>query len=552
MREPFTDWAVSDYSYSHTSSALRLHGEHLRESDAIISRMAENDPHPAHMASSTRDVAFSYRCVCGEVTRLESDSATCGNCGRHFDYDSLRAAMAATAVLYSEVDCEQFTTLGGTDSDDPFLGRRLGHFQILSRLGAGGMGAVYRAIDESLQRYVALKVIYNNAGPAPSNAGIQCIFQEARAQARVNHPNVAHIYYVGNDAGVPFLAMELVGNRTLADRMADGQLPFHDVIRFGLQISQALKHAAMFDIVHGDIKPNNVLLTEDGIAKLSDFGLSRRLSEASPSATVSGTPEYVPPEITLGQLADHRSDMYSLGVTLFKMTFGRLPYTPSSRDLTETLRLHRDACVEFPDPWPHGLPKSWCGVLERLLEKDPQKRYDGFDELIDDLKRHEPIVLPSASPLLRGFAWLFDAFILSLPLALVSLIFATSLLSHFQLASFSLQTAITFGFCYLQAWWGTTPGKRLFQIRIVDQYGLRPSPAILGVRAAIQFSWAWASSATTLFSIIHLTYLGIALSIVINLFIFVEVLLVLFAKGRTIHDRILHTRVVLDAAPQQN
>ncbi len=502
--------------------------------------MSEQIPHPD---------ATTYRCVCGAETSLDSESATCIGCGRHYDINALRSAMAATAVLYPNATGQQVAQLGASDANDALIGRRLQHFRILSRLGSGGMGAVYRALDESLQRYVALKVIHN-PGPLADDAGLQGVFQEARAQARVNHPNVAHIYYVGSDSDIPFLAMELVGDCTLADRMAGGPLPFHEVIRFGLQIAVALKHAAMFDIVHGDVKPTNVLLANDHTSKLSDFGLARRLSQSGASTIAAGTPEFVPPEVTLGQPANHRGDMYSLGVTLFKMTFGRLPYTPSSRDLTETLRLHRDADVEFPDPWPAELPQTWRNVLAKMLEKEPADRYDSFDELIADIKRHEPIVLPNASPMLRGFAWLFDGFLLSLPMLLLALVFAGNSYTLFHLARIGLQAAITFGICYLQAVWGTTPGKRLFQICIVDLYGLTPTQPILGLRATFQFVWAWASVVASTLALLRLSYVGYALMIGAALFIFVEMILIVFSKGRSIHDRLLRTRVVLDAAPQ--
>lgn len=508
----------------------------------------ENQPDSANPPGT--DVAISYRCVCGEVTRLEPSCASCLKCGRQYDYRSLRKALAATTALYTDAADSHICQLEETPDDDKLIGRRLQHFRILSRLGSGGMGAVYRALDESLQRYVALKVIFN-PGPAAGDDGLEGAFQEARAQARVNHAHVAHIYYVGSDADIPFLAMELVGERTLADKMEDGPLPFEEVVRFGLQIARALQHAAMFDIVHGDVKPNNVLLVDDHTAKLSDFGLARRLSQSATPTSAAGTPEFVAPEVTMGQRADHRSDMYSLGVTLFRMTFGRMPYSPSSHELAQTLRMHRDASVEFPDPWPGDLPVTWRGVLSRLLAKAPGNRYQDFPQLILELERHEPVVLPNARASLRGLAWLFDSFLLSLPLALIRLVFSAQLLSHFSLGRIATETAIFLAFCYLQAVWGTTPGKRLFQIRIVDQLGLPPSQTILGARAACQFIWAWALIAGEALSMFRMSLLATPVIVVVVLFLLVEIVLVVFAKGRSLHDRISRTQVVLDAVPKR-
>jgi hypothetical protein len=523
---------------------VAAHRQHVGALKAMDEKISHNDP-----TTSLEQQTVAYRCVCGHVTQLTSESAVCDSCGRKYDFDALRSAMAATAVLYTDATGEAAAQVSPTDvEEDVLIGRRMEHFLILNRLGSGGMGAVYRALDESLQRYVALKVIHNPR-PTSHDAGVEGAFQEARAQARVNHPNVAHIYYVGSDADIPFLAMELAGEQTLADRMADGPLPFEEVVHFGLQIASALEHAAAFDIVHGDVKPNNVLLVDDHTVKLSDFGLARRLSQTGAGAPAAGTPEFVSPEVTRGQPADHRSDLYSLGVTLFNMTFGRMPYTRSSHDVAETLRLHRDAAVQFPDPWPAELPHTWRAVLERLLAKNPRDRYQDFQALIEDLRKHEPIALPGASPLLRGLAWLFDTVLLSLPFALIAVL-GSAQSAILPLARILLQSSVVFAYCYLQAVWGTTPGKRLFQIRIVDQFGLRPHRVLLGVRAGLQFVWAWASVASMLLTLVGLAPLAMIATFGAGLFILADMAALLFWKGESIHDRLLRTRVVLDAAPR--
>ena len=433
----------------------------------------------------------------------------------------------------------------GRESDE-LLGCKLGHFQILSRIGSGGMGSVYRALDESLQRYVALKVLRKPSGAA-NDAGLQSLFQEARAQARVNHPNVAHIYYVGSESDTPYLAMELLGSETLADRMKNGPLPFHLIVRYALQIAGALAAAAKFDIVHGDVKPANMLLADEQTVKLSDFGLAKRMSEvAGDVGKVVGTPHYMSPEATQGSETDHRSDMYSLGIALFEMTFGRLPYDSPDGDLLKLLQLHREAPVEFPDPWPSELPLEWRNLLAKLLEKAPDRRYAHFADLIEDLKRLEPATLPTASPLLRGLAWLFDGFLVSSPLMIIALVSKMAPGQANPLFVVSV-ACVAFAICLLQAWWGTTPGKRLFQICIVDQHGLLPRRSVLGVRAAFQFAWAWSIVLTGPLQLLGLTPLGQLIGTLVGLFILAEMVLVLVGKGRSIHDRILRTRVVLDA-----
>ena len=490
----------------------------------------------------------SYRCVCGADVSIELDGAGCSECGRAYNRDVLKAATAETIAVDLSEGMPQIVGSGRTPSlPDEFVDRKLGHFRVLAPLGSGGMGTVYRALDESLQRYVALKVLRTGDAGA-SDADLQRLFQEARAQARVNHPNVAHIYYVGREEEIPYLAMELVGNQTLADKLSNGGLPFAVIVSYALQIARALEAAAKFDIVHGDIKPANMLLMDDRTVKLSDFGMASRASESgSEAATIAGTPDYMPPEATLGKSIDHRGDMYSLGVTLFEMTFGRLPFGDTDSDVDERLRQHRRAAVEFPDPWPVELPQAWQDMLTKLLAKQPDDRYDDFTALVTDLRRVEPVTLPPAGPFPRSLAWFFDCFLISLPLTIIAL---ASSLSQLQIIPFfgSLLTGlVVVAVCGLQAAWKTTPGKRLFQIRIVDQHGLVPPKSVLTVRAALQFVWAWPLVVTNFVSSLGIPYASEILDGVVALFVLADIVAGLLPTGRSIHDRILHTRVVLDA-----
>ena len=494
-----------------------------------------------------------YHCVCGQNVSFRSGSATCATCGRDYSADVLRAATAETAVIDADAGLEadpgptaEAVASRGGPATDAFLGRRLGHFRILAPIGSGGMGTVYRALDESLQRYVALKVLHG-ADVDTNDARLQSLFQEARAQARVNHPHVAHIYYVGSASEVPYLAMELVGQQSVADRLREGPLPYQLVVRYARQIAQALQAAARFDIVHGDVKPANMLMVDQHTVKLSDFGLASRLSEKSGSADVAvGTPNYLAPESTQGAGSDHRGDMYSLGVALFEMTFGRLPYTASSEGVRERLQLHREAAVEFPDHWPSNVPQGWRRVLARLLQKDPQQRYADFNELLADLERLQPTILPNASLMSRSFAWLFDLFVVAAPLAIINPPSVTPGVGLPAVLQTIASGAVVFAICLLQSWWGTTPGKRLFQIRIVDQHGLPPREPLLGARAGFQFIWAWSLVLGFALNLVALPKVAQIINLIVMLFLMIEIACVIFGRRRSVHDRVCGTRVVLD------
>ena len=507
--------------------------------------------------------SLKYRCVCGKPIVLENGFAQCGYCHRTF---KLKQQQAAETVLFTPSDNEpegKFTTHLASDAsprieveDDRLIGTKLGHFRILSTLGGGGMGKVYRALDESLQRHVALKVILQSVRGSTED-DLQAMFQEARSQARLNHPHVAHIYYVGIEKEMPFLAMELVGKATLADRIKGGPLPFDETVRYTLQIAMALEQAARFDIVHGDVKPANVLVVEgkEKSVKLSDFGMAKRISQLKgDSEVVSGTPNYIPPEATYGKKFDHRGDMYSLGITLFEMAFGRLPYPMQGKKISDRIKAHRKGSIEFPEIWPNHLPLEFKQIIEKLLAKKPEDRYENFSELISDLKKIEPVSLPTARPLLRGLAWAFDSFLI-----LSVVILLTNLLSiageDFLSAGIIEITRISFSVLFLlgvgtfQGWRGSTPGKSLFQVRIVDKNGLRPGKSVLFPRTIFQFLWAWGMLAAELTGLLNLEVLTALIAVGVTMVMFIEMGFVLFDKGMSFHDRLLNTRVVLDAAP---
>jgi serine/threonine protein kinase len=267
------------------------------------------------------------------------------------------------------------------------IGSQLAHFRITAKLGAGGMGEVYRAEDSKLGREVAIKVL-----PAAfvANEDLLTRFErEARVLARLTHPQVAGIYEVGEEDGVHFLVMELVPGRTLADRLADGPLRRRDAVAIAAKIARGLEAAHEQGIVHRDLKPGNVMVDDRGGVKILDFGLAKALGPAhAPGAatiaatptlplgatlvgTVLGTAAYMSPEQARGEAADQRSDIWSFGVVLWEMLTGRRLFGASSLSdtLAAVLRDEIDSAAV-----PSDCPAAVKRTMLRCLERDPEVR----------------------------------------------------------------------------------------------------------------------------------------------------------------------------------
>ena len=221
-------------------------------------------------------------------------------------------------------------------------GARLGPFEILAPLGAGGMGEVYRARDTRLDRTVAIKLLPSELVNAPGRR-VERFRHEARAIARITHPNICTLHDVGEDGSAIFLVMEYVDGATLARRLEDGPLPLPLALRTAIQIADALDHAHRHGVVHRDLKPGNIMLTRDSV-KLLDFGLAKLKerdeqvpTEATKSArltevgTIVGTVPYMAPEQIEGREVDARTDIFSFGVVLYEMVCGRRPFAGDSR-----------------------------------------------------------------------------------------------------------------------------------------------------------------------------------------------------------------------------
>ncbi|MBI3695504.1 MAG: protein kinase [Acidobacteria bacterium] len=264
------------------------------------------------------------------------------------------------------------------------IGQTLGHYRILEQLGAGGMGVVYRAHDERLDREVALKVL--PAGALADQTARQRFQQEALALSRLNHPHICTIYEVGESDGQTYIAMELVEGRPLQALARDDGLPVQTALRCGAQIASALAHAHERGILHRDLKSSNVIVTPDGRAKVLDFGLAKRAAEKQGEATrtqgltdpgtVVGTLHYMAPEVLRGEPADARSDLWALGVMLYEMLSGRLPFAGKTAFETSSAILR-----ESPAPLPGHVPAGLRIIIQRCLAKEPGERYQQAGEL---------------------------------------------------------------------------------------------------------------------------------------------------------------------------
>ena len=255
-------------------------------------------------------------------------------------------------------------------------------------LGSGGMAEVYLAHDEVLDRDVALKVLMNKY--AGNEEFVRLFRREARSAARLNHPNIVSVYDQGrSEDGTYYIAMEHVPGGTLKDRvLGEAALDPRAATEFASQIAQALGHAHEHGVIHRDIKSRNILLTQAGYAKVADFGIARAATAtttSSRSSLVLGTPGYISPEQAMGEPVDTRSDLYSLGVVLYEMLTGTLPYggeDPASMAFQHVhgpLRSPREANPDVPEPL--------NALTAKLLAKDPEDRHASAAELADDLER---------------------------------------------------------------------------------------------------------------------------------------------------------------------
>jgi serine/threonine-protein kinase len=281
------------------------------------------------------------------------------------------------------------------------VGKTLTHYRILEEIGAGGMGVVYRAHDENLDRDVALKVL--PAGVLSEEAARKRFRKEALSLARLNHPNVATVHEFGNQAGVDFLVTEYIAGVTLDAKIAGRALPPRVVLDLGIQLAEGLAAAHEQGVVHRDLKPANLRLTPDGRLKILDFGLAQLVqAESDIAATLSmtsrdstsGTLPYMPPEQLRGEKTDARSDLWAAGAVLYEMATGQRPFPERRGALMVDAILNRDP--KPPREINREIPKGLENIILKALEKDPAKRYQSARDLENDLQRLTAGISPAA------------------------------------------------------------------------------------------------------------------------------------------------------------
>ena len=275
---------------------------------------------------------------------------------------------------------------------DPLIGQTLGHYRILEKIGSGGMGVVYRAQDERLDREVAIKVL--PFGTLADDASRRRFHNEARTLSKLNHPNIATIHDFDTQQGMDFLVMEFIPGVTLNDKLAETSLPEKQVIAFGTQLAEGLSAAHEHAVVHRDLKPGNLRLTTDGRLKILDFGLAklRASAVASPASetlsetySIAGTLPYMAPEQVLGGEIDARTDIHAAGAVLYEMATGQRAFPTVDRSLLTSAILRSS-------PRPAGslnprLSPELSRIIGKCLEKEPEDRYQSAKELAIDLRR---------------------------------------------------------------------------------------------------------------------------------------------------------------------
>src|ERR687886_991361 len=247
-------------------------------------------------------------------------------------------------------------------------------YRLDAQIGAGGMSTVYRAFDSNLERRVAIKLLHREM--SGDSDQLERFRREARAVAQLSHPHIVGVIDAGEDEGRPYIVFEYVGGETLKERIRRmGRLPIDEAIAYAIEIARALGCAHSHGIVHRDIKPQNVLIDAEGSAKVTDFGIARSLEEEGLTADgrVLGTTDYVSPEQALGQGVDVRTDIYSLGVVLYEMLTGSVPFHGENQ-VSVAMKHVREAMPDV-QRMRAQVSATLAAVLDRMTDKDLARRY---------------------------------------------------------------------------------------------------------------------------------------------------------------------------------
>src|SRR5271169_6703699 len=287
------------------------------------------------------------------------------------------------------------------------LGKTIAHYKIIDKLGAGGMGEVYRARDERLGRDVAIKVLPESFARDPDR--LRRFEQEARAAGQLNRPNIVIVHDFGMHDGAPYVVQELLEGKTLREKMKDGAISPRRAAEYGIQIANGLAAAHEKGIIHRDLKPENIFVTKDGRVKILDFGLAKltQQEEAPPDVTsaptraaltepgmVMGTVGYMSPEQVRGKPADARSDIFAFGTILYEMLSGQRAFLRESGPESLTAILKEDP-PEFSGP-AHNFPPGLERITRKCLEKSPEQRFQSASDLAFAIEAFAGIAMSKA------------------------------------------------------------------------------------------------------------------------------------------------------------
>jgi len=365
--------------------------------------------------------------------------------------------------------------------NDPLIHTCVDHFEIRGLAGEGGMGRVYIAHDLSLDRPVALKLLRQEY--AGQEELTNRLIHEARAQARIQHPHVVSVYYIGEFQGAPYFAMEWVDGVTLGQQLEkNGPIAWKEALEIVIQTARALMHAHLKRFSHRDVKPSNIILTHGSQyrsnsieIKVTDFGLAAPIGQSEQH--FMGTPRYASPELIEGRTPDHRSDIYALGIMFWELLMGRVPFDADS--LPELFRQHQVG-IRPPLP-PETAPWRLRQLIMEMMDADPLKRPHTYEELLDRLTSCRPTKVTSGGVAARGFAWAVDLALIGggCSVAFEKMYLTESTKTWGILVSYFLYYTLTHWI------WGATIGKRAMNLRLQGAHHALSMPRIL-LRFVIQ------------------------------------------------------------------